>query len=125
MANSNKIGGRPPKKQEDKKSHHVSTRLNDQEYEELKRKSADAKLQQSDYIRKAIARSVVVERLDRDFVRLYMNMQKDLREIGRRINTVCFMFEHNAYFDSSATGREIIKELRNLIEIYGTQIKKK
>ena len=106
------ISGRPKKSEADKKGRSVTIKFNPKSYESLSKKVTLAGMTTSEYIRTALKRSEVKERLNAQHLRYIIQltgMANNLNQIARKANTVGFI---NAKLDIQV----LIKQIDNVIK---------
>jgi hypothetical protein len=112
IKNQNK-NGRPKKGSAEKKGYKISLKMDTEEYYSLKSKMRLAGISKSEYIRKAIEKSEVKQRLlpeHLNLIRQLAGMENNLNQITRRANTVGFT--------------EVVKECRDIIIQFDNIIKR-
>ena len=125
MYNKTNKGGRPPKENNDRKSHQVSTRLNEKENALLLQKSSSLGVAPAVYIREAILNSRIVERISPEQMNIYKSLQKDAREIGRNVREACRSYNGCYTIARREKFQESLQSFRNLVENYKLIITKK
>ena len=125
MYNKTNKGGRPPKENHDRKSHQVSTRLNEKENALLLQKSRSLGVVPAVYIREAILNSRIVERISPEQMNIYKSLQKDAREIGRNVREASRSYNGCYTIAKREKFQESLQSFRNLIDIYKRILTKK
>ena len=88
------VSGRPRKSEADKKGRSVTIKFDQNGYESLSKKVTLAGMTTSEYIRFALKKSEVKERLNAQHLRHIIQltgMANNLNQIARRVNTVGFI----------------------------------
>ena len=88
-----KKGGRPIKGVAEKKKYRITVKLNTQDYYTLKGKAKSAGVTMSEFVRKALDKGNVIERLtveQADFIRKLCGMANNLNQLTHRANAEGF-----------------------------------
>ena len=86
---TSKIGGRPPKKRIEKYHRIVSTKLTELQYYAIRKRTLQAGVPLSNYIRQAVIRGKIVTRMSRqdaEVIRQLAGEANNLNQLARRAN---------------------------------------
>ena len=106
------VNGRPKKSATEKKSYKVTVKLATAEYYSLKSKAKEASDTISNFIRNAILRSEVKQRLDATHLRHILQltgMANNLNQIARKANSV-------GYLKAKMESETLAKSIDNIIK---------
>jgi hypothetical protein len=104
--------GRPPKEKSEKKQYKVTVKMATDEYFSMKTKARLANITQSEYVRKAIQKSEVIQRLSPEhllYVRQISGMANNLNQLAKHANI-------EGFAEARLDCRNMINNLDNLIK---------
>ena len=111
--NQNK-NGRPKKEEANKKKYKLTVKMETQEYFSFKAKVRSAGINQSEYIRRSIAKSDVKQRLTFEhlgYIRQIAGMANNINQIARKAHTAGYTEVHPEMMQSIAGLDNLIKRI--------------
>jgi hypothetical protein len=113
IKNRNK-NGRPKKEEVDKKKYKLTVKMETEEYFSFKTKVRSAGLNQSEYIRRCIAKSEVKQRLTSEhlsYIRQLAGMANNINQLARKAHTAGYAEAHLEWIQSIARLDYLIKRI--------------
>lgn len=112
--NTQKTGGRPPKKRMEKHHRVVSTKLTELQFYAIRKRAIQAGVPLSNYIRQAVIRGEIIPRLtrqDAEVIRQLAGEANNLNQLARKANAGGFAFVMQELLKLKTRIVEIINQL--------------
>lgn len=115
MENTEKKGGRPPKKLSERKKYQICLKLKTEEEYTLRSRCKQASLSKQEYLRQSILNSVVVQRINpetSDIIRKLCGMANNLNQIAKKANQIGYSGIREEYLFLAESIDNLINHIR-------------